>query len=54
MRGGGGGENEKEVRVLPRILFEEWSINDFMDLFGDLQRMESLGDFVASKLEVGK
>lgn len=42
----------KGVKVVPRILFEEWSAHDFMELFGDPEKMKSLGDYIGRQLTV--
>lgn len=42
----------KGVKVVPRILFEEWSMHDFMELFGDSEKMDALGDYMGRQLKV--
>lgn len=42
----------REVKVLPRVLFEGWSLTDFMDVFADLAKMEALGDYIGRQLRV--
>lgn len=42
----------KGVKVVPRILFEDWSMHDFMELFGDSEKMNSLGDYIGRQLVV--
>ena len=42
----------REVKVLPRVLFEGWSLADFMDIFADLEKMETLGGYMAQQLKV--
>lgn len=42
----------REVKVVPRVLFEGWSMADFMDIFADLAKMESLGDYIGRQLKV--
>ena len=47
----GGGVNG--VKVLPRVLFEGWSMSDYLDMFADLEKMEALGDYIGRQLKVG-
>ena len=47
VKAGGGG-----VKVLPRVLFEGWSLNDFLEVFADLAKMEALGDYIGRQLTV--
>lgn len=47
VKAGGNG-----VKVVPRVLFEGWSMNDFLELFADLAKMESLGNYIGRQLEV--
>lgn len=47
VKAGGNG-----VKVVPRVLFEEWSMNDYMELFGDPEKMDSLGDYIGRQLKV--
>lgn len=44
----------KGVKVVPRILFEEWSMHDFMELFGDSEKMDALGDYMGRQLKSHK
>ena len=43
---------KREVKVVPRVLFEGWSMTDFMDIFADVEKMESLGDYIGRQLKV--
>ena len=47
MRAGGEG-----VKVVPRILFEGWSMTDFLDIFADPAKMEALGNYIGRQLRV--
>ena len=42
------------VKILPRILFEGWSVADFRGIFTDLEKMTSLGNYMRSQLEVSR
>ena len=42
----------KGVKVLPRVLFEGWSMHDFMEIFGDSDKMDALGGYLGNQLKV--
>ena len=43
----------KGVKILPRVLFEGWSVEDYMKLFSDHSRMQEVADFITRTVEVG-
>ena len=44
-----GGEN---VKVLPRLLFEGWSMADYQALFANEKNMKDVADFIVKNLKV--
>ena len=47
MKSSGGG-----VKILPRVLFEGWSVDDYMKLFADDRMMREVAEFIAQTIEV--
>ena len=47
MRSGGKG-----VKILPRVLFEGWSVNDYMDLFANERMMHEVAEFITQFVDV--
>ena len=42
----------KEVKVLPRLLFEGWSMADYQALFANEGNMKDVADFIVKNLKV--
>ena len=42
----------KGVKILPRVLFEGWSVDDYMKLFADERMMEKVAEFITQSVEV--
>ena len=40
------------VKVLPRLLFEGWSVNDYMNLFADQQMMLEAAEYITQSVKV--
>jgi len=40
------------VKIVPRILFDGWTMSDFLELFTDLTHMNSLGSVLKQQLQV--
>ena len=47
MRSGGKG-----VKILPRVLFEGWSVNDYMSLFASEKMMLEVAEFITQFVDV--
>ena len=47
MRSGGKG-----VRIVPRVLFEGWSLNNFQELFASESKRTELAEFLGDNLSV--
>ena len=47
MRSGGKG-----VKILPRVLFEGWSVNDYMALFASERMMQEVAEFITQSIDV--
>ena len=42
----------KGVKILPRVLFEGWSVDDYMKLFADQRMMQKVAEFITQSVEV--
>ena len=42
----------KTVKILPRILFEGWSVNDYMSLFASERMMQEVAEFITQSVDV--
>ena len=42
----------KTVKILPRILFEGWSVNDYMSLFASERMMQEVAEFITQFVDV--
>ena len=42
----------KEVKILPRVLFEGWSVDDYMKLFADQRMMQKVAEFINQSVKV--
>lgn len=40
------------VKILPRVLFEGWSVDDYMKLFADDRMMREVAEFITQTIEV--
>ena len=49
MRSGGKG-----VKILPRVLFEGWSVNDYMELFANERMMHEVAEFIMQFVDVSE
>ena len=45
-------EANDEVKIVPRILFDGWTKSDYLELFTDLDHMNSLGSVLKQQLQV--
>lgn len=43
--------NGERVKILPRVLFEGWSVDDYMKLFADDRMMREVAEFIAQTIE---
>lgn len=46
--------NGNGVKIVPRLLFEGWSVNDYMNLFADQGTMRDIAEYIAHRVEVFK
>lgn len=44
--------NGKGVKILPRVLFEGWSVNDYMTLFADERMTQEVAEFITQSIDV--
>ena len=42
----------KGVKILPRVLFEGWSVNDYMALFASERMMQEVAEFITQSVDV--
>ena len=42
----------KGVKILPRLLFEGWTLADFQNVFASVKNMKEVGNFIAKNLKV--
>ena len=45
-------KNGKEIRIVPRVLFEGWSIETYQQLFTSQQERTKLATFLTNELSV--
>jgi len=44
--------SSKDVKILPRLLFEGWSMNDYQNLFADEERRREMAEYIVHVLKV--
>jgi len=44
--------SSKDVKILPRLLFEGWSMNDYQNLFADEERRREMAEYIVHALKV--
>ena len=45
-------DNGGDVKIVPRLLFEGWSVTDYMNLFADQEAMIEVAEYITHKVEV--
>ena len=45
-------KNGGSVRIVPRVLFEGWNMNDYQKLFGSKSKKSDLAKFLSDELTV--
>ena len=44
--------SNSKIKIVPRLLFEGWSMSNYQQLFSSTADMQTLADFIRDKLHV--